>query len=369
MIKSSWQRTLLALALLLLSPLLLRGEDKVQAPKVTFPFKDGDRVAWIGSSSTNIGVWPRTMEFLLRTRHPGVKLDFKRFTTGGGTFATGLQNLDKWLEDFKPTAVLFNYGSNDAGAGEKGLPKFKENLSACIDKVKAAGARPIIGTFQGADVRKAGEKAAANRKLYAEEMIAFAREKGWPVVDPFHPIQELQDSAQKDDDKYTILRDNIHLTDPAYIAWGYFVYRDLNPPAAQSSATLSAAGEVTATTRCKISDVKADKDGLAFVRADEILPILPPGTLPPRKYVPLETLSQYSLKVTGLPEGNYEIRCEGKPVGTASAKSLADGVNLNTLLLDAGNPAPWEALAKEIWSGKSLEQIGKTKWKWEVRKQ
>src|SRR5271155_2708919 len=95
------------------------------------------------------------------------------------------------------------------------------------------------------------------------------------------------------------------------------------------------------------------------------LPILPPGTLPPRKYVPLEALSRYLLKIAALPEGGYEIRCEGKVMGTASAKSLDQGVNLNTLLLESRNPAPWEALAKDIWAGKSLEQIGTTKWKFE----
>jgi hypothetical protein len=44
----------------------------------------------------------------------------------------------------------------------------------------------------------------------------------------------------------------------------------------------------------------------------------------------------------------YVIRCEGQPIGAPSAKALGEGVNLNTLLLDANNRAPWEALAKEL---------------------
>src|SRR5947209_3588223 len=117
-----WLRCLLLTSAALLVT-LQASANSVEAPKVACPFKEGDRVAWVGSSSTAIGVWPKTVEFLLRTRHPELKLEFKRFTTGGGSFATGLDKLDGWLADFKPTVVLFNYGSNDAGAGTKGLPK------------------------------------------------------------------------------------------------------------------------------------------------------------------------------------------------------------------------------------------------------
>src|SRR4051812_47707779 len=100
--------------------------------KIAFPFKENDRVAWIGSSSTNIGVWPKTMQFLLATRHPELKLTFGRFTTGGGTFATGLEKMDSWLTPFMPTVVFLNYGGNDAGAGEKGLPQFKKNMTDSV---------------------------------------------------------------------------------------------------------------------------------------------------------------------------------------------------------------------------------------------
>ena len=91
------------LALLLLAAGPLQGQE-AKAPLL----RPNDRVAWIGSSSTNIGVWPKTMEFLLRTRHPDLHLTFKKFSTGGGTFATGVQKLDGWLADFPPTVVVLN---------------------------------------------------------------------------------------------------------------------------------------------------------------------------------------------------------------------------------------------------------------------
>jgi lysophospholipase L1-like esterase len=339
-----------------------------EAPPIEFPFKSGDRIAWVGSSSTNIGVWPKTMEFLLRTRHPDLALAFKKCSTGGGTFATGLQNLDKWLGEFHPTVVCFNYGGNDAGAGEKGLTAYKDNMTKCVAKVESAKARVLFSAFQGADVRKSGAEPAARRKLYAETQLAFCKAKGWPIVDIFHPTDELQSKAQKDDDKYTILRDKIHLTEPAYIAWGYYLYGGLGMKPGTSECALNADGKIITQVGCKVNGVKINdsRTAISFLRADAILPILPPGLLPPRKYVPLEQHSAYLLRVAGLKEGMYEIQCESQPLGLASADALAKGVNINTLLLDSGAVAPWDALAKQVWAGKDLDQIGKTNWGYRI---
>lgn len=336
-------------------------------------FQAGDRVAFVGSSSTAIGVWPKTLQFLLRTRHPEMKLEFKSYTTGGGTFATGLTRFDPWfgpawLDDFKPTVVLFNYGGNDANAGEKGLEKFKANIVACVEQVKKRKARWILMTHQASDTRKSGEAPAERRRVYAETILAFAKEKGWPSIDVFHPIDALQKAGQADDDAYTILKDTIHLTDAGYIAWGYFIHERLGLPLAVSRASLTAQGKPGESVGCKITDLKTTEAGVTFTRHDAILPLLPPMPLPPRKHVPLEKLSPYLLQVTGLPAGKYTILCEGMPLGETSEQALATGVNLNTLLLDSGNRAPWEALTKEWWLGKKLEQIGTTAWKFEVRR-
>jgi lysophospholipase L1-like esterase len=357
-------------ALTVIFSVLLLVPTSAQESTPLFPLHKGDRVAWVGSSSTNIGVWPKTMEFLLRTRHPELQLQFKKFSTGGGTFATGLKNLDKWLGDFQPTVVVFNYGSNDAGAGEKGLPQLKENIVQSVEKAQGAKARVLFTTFQAADVRKSGEAPAARRKLYAETLLSFCKEKGWPIVDVFHPLDALQQGAQKDDDKYTILRDSIHLTDPAYIAWGYFLYDGLHFGGGSSSLTLSADGKVVTAMRCQADQVETKDGEIRFVRRDEILPILPPGPLPPSKYVPLEKCSDYRLQITGLGKGTYEIQCETQTLGSVSANALGKGVNLNRVLLDSGAAAPWEALAKQLWAGKAQDQVGKTAFRFRVvRKQ
>lgn len=420
-----------------------------------FPFKAGDRVAWIGSSSTRIGTWCRTMEFLLRTRHPELNLSFSRGTTGGGTFLTGIKNLPVWLGDFKPTVVLYNYGGNDASAGLKGIAQFKLNMQKCVEIAQDAGARVLFMTHQSGDVRVSTKAPFDNRKLYAEAMLDFAKVNNWTMYDTHHPLELLQLDCQKETPDFTLNKDRIHLTDSSYIAWGFYLYERMNPPVVESSVELNADGRVVHETHCTVSNASLFSPGvIEFTRADGVLPLIPPepiptgnalktlptsagavvgaavkeaikelykplalgrlfdapsagkpfgdlalpwlvvasaqfSTVPPlpkippaqaayaakfgqqlpaRAHVPLEKFSRYMLKINGLEPGKYEVSCEGKAVGLATEKELANGVNLNTLLLDSKNPAPWGDLLKEIWIGKRLDEIGKTKWKFRVEK-
>lgn len=367
-------------------------------PLPELPFKQGETILWYGSSSTSIGVWPRTIEFLFRTRHPELKLNFEREGKGGGTFALALPDMDDNLSGLKPNVVLFNFGGNDSSKGEKGVAAFKKTMKTAIDKVKAHGARPILMTPQPGDERLAGKR-NDNLEPYSEAMMSFAKEQGIPCIDTHHPLEEMFLAAIQDQPDFTINKDTIHLTHSGYVAWGYFLYEALNAPAAESSVELSADGKVLQSTRCKISNVLAASGQLSFTREDEILPILPPNPLPmlnstststkapkvppsdalkyaqkhgyelpPRKHCPLEKHSRYMLKIAGLPVGNYTVSANGKPLGDTTAANLAQGVNLNSLLLDSGNPAPWADLTNELWRGKSLEKIGTTQFVFEVKK-
>ncbi|MCA1685831.1 MAG: GDSL-type esterase/lipase family protein, partial [Planctomycetia bacterium] len=327
-----WLPGFLALVLFECGPELPSARDARGAD--TYPpncvLQPGDRVAWVGSSSTRIGVWPHTMEFLLRTRHPGLRLEFQQFSTGGGTFQTCRENIERWLDEFHPTVVFLNYGGNDASAGEEGLDRFKENMEHCVAKVKARGARVVLMTPQAADRRKSGVAAAAKRTMYAETMLSYGRERGWTVVDIHHPLQSMQLANQEVDPDYTMLRDSIHLTPPAYVGWAFLLFDRLDLPFVRSSVSLTADGEVGVTENCQVRDVRSADGQLSFTRMDEVLPILPPGTLPPRYSVPLETHSRYLLKVTGLEPGEYDVLCLGRSIGRVTDLRLARGVNLNT---------------------------------------
>jgi len=373
------------LSLILAGPFVCVAAETHAAKKtgVDFPFKAGDRVAWIGSSSTAIGRYCVTMEFLLRTRHPELNLTFARYgDPSNGTFATCLVGLSKWLPEFKPTVVFFQYGGNDTRQGEAGLPSMRSNMEACVNKAKEFGARVLVITPQAVDEKKEPDMSKIFR-TYAENMLAFGGEKNWDMVDTHHPLDRFYHAVQKDTPAFVFTEYHSHLCPQGYLAWGFYQYELLNAPAAESAVELSAAGKIISTTHCSVENATVQNGGISFVRCDEILPILPAKDLPPRECVPMEKLSRYVLKIAGLADSKYSIFCEGKPIGSCDAKALAAGVNLNSLLLDSKNAAPWADLANELYMGcahklglSSTDQhsalfakIGKTRWQFDVKRE
>jgi hypothetical protein len=81
---------------------------------------------------------------------------------------------------------------------------------------------------------------------------------------------------------------------------------------------------------CKVDDLKADGDKIAFDRLDERLPFPIPDEA--RQvvlfYPTILELSQYTLKVTGLKSAGYVLKINGVSAATVSSKELEAGVNL-----------------------------------------
>ncbi|MEI6236032.1 MAG: GDSL-type esterase/lipase family protein [Planctomycetota bacterium] len=354
-------------------------------PPGEFPFKSGDRVAFVGSSSTYIGVWTKTVEFLLRSRHPDVDISFSRHSTGGGTYATCAERLPDWLERSHPTLVFFNYGANDSYGGKEMIGELHEAISLCSQLAQKSGARVVHITPQSGDIRKSGSQAYFRRKRYADDMLMFCKTNGHDIVDTHHPLEDLQLKMQGVDATFSMNTDSVHLTDAAYVAWGFFMYDRLNPLHVESALHLDATSKrVVSSTRCSARILDSDA-ALCFERVDEVLPVLPPSplpvdqsrtmlasysnfselasvphdspSLPPRQFVPLEKRSAYRLKIDGLAAGMYVLECNGKPSGRATAAELAAGVNLVALCLDAGIKAPWEKVAAKLWNGARLKEI------------
>jgi uncharacterized protein with beta-barrel porin domain len=109
--------------------------------------------------------------------------------------------------------------------------------------------------------------------------------------------------------------------------------RELSAEGFVSSASLDSQGKVVEAKGCKISAVQAEGGKLKFDRLDDSLPFPIPdearGVLP--LFPTILELSQYTLKVSGLADGKYDLTVNGTPAAVLTAQQLASGVNLSSL--------------------------------------
>ncbi len=95
---------------------------------------------------------------------------------------------------------------------------------------------------------------------------------------------------------------------------------------------LTAAGEVLAERRTRISDVEPNDVGLKFTATDATLPepVMPAptgaATTTPAATAPATTRA---LSIAGLPEGRYDLKVDGQTVATATATEWAAGVTID----------------------------------------
>lgn len=85
--------------------------------------------------------WPVLLDQRLAKMRPPLRL--VNASISGETTSSGLARLPALLKRYKPTLVMIELGAND---GLRGLPlaEIRANLSAMVDKSKAAGAKVLL---------------------------------------------------------------------------------------------------------------------------------------------------------------------------------------------------------------------------------
>ena len=174
-------------------------------------------------------------------------------------------------------------------------------------------------------------------------------------------------AQESDPKKKTSLHaeDGIHLNDLGHLAMAYAMLKGLGAPAEVSSVVLDVREPNRVEAEgCRVTDVQWHDGVMTFVRRDQGLPlnlgIL--GVLQFR-FIPIpEQLNRYLLTVRNLPPGQYEIRVEGRLVGTVTGQQLHDGMNISSMTADAWEPGgPWDAQAgvvKELTEARDRLTVG-----------
>lgn len=331
--------------------------------RADYELRDGDTVVFLGDSLTAARTYGKVVENYTLLRFPARRVRFFNAGIGGDTAAASLTRLERDVFSHRPTVVTVCFGLNDVGWGLKAddahVKAYVEALQTIVREAKKRGARTIYLTPPVTNEDPVASEKGLLAGL-AERGSKAVRAAGGDVIDVQRGLREIQkriwsyNSTQAEEKGKVALHlaDGVHLSDLGQLALAFTILQGLGAPAQVSAAAVDAGrGVVTRQEGCRVSDVVADKDQVAFTRLDEGLPINFGlfGALQ-MVWVPFHaTMNRYGLQVTGLAPGMYEVLADDRPIGAFDAKLLAQGLDVASRTASAWAPGgPWDAQASVL---------------------
>lgn len=304
----------------------------------SFPFKEGDRVMFLGDSITEQYQYSSDIERYLATRFPAWKLSFMNAGIGGDTAQGGANRFQQQVLDEKPTVVTINFGMNDGGYGAFDANRNKtyvENTSKMLKMAKDAGVRVVLISPNAVDWRKNKDRLVylETQKQFYAPLKEIASTNQVPFVDQYAMTRATLEKLLADKaDKVDPFPDSVHTDSDGGLLMAYAILTGLKAPAIVSEATVALTGEPQAT-RCKITNITRADGVTQFDRLDEALPF--PTVEDWASMLPyvnnLTDLNWFGLKMPGLAAGTYTIATDGVVIAKHTADELSKGVNLGNV--------------------------------------
>ena len=335
--------------------------------------KDNDVWVMAGDSITAQRQHTNFIEAWYRTHYPKLNLHFRNSGIGGNRTGSILARFDYDVAAWKPTIVSIELGMNDVNGTVEEYIKGQKEL---IAKIRAIHAQPVLissspvddgsvmGDWKSTRCEKIHPFTDALKKLAAAEKVVF--------VDQYHPLIDLWGQNRRKGAELAAKNGTLPKPAPAPAptadgkpakpaepplppsliplegnpvhpgAVGQYtmaatILAGLKADGEVSSATLGADGKIAEAKRCKISDISAKGGKLAFTRLDDASPwpIAPTAKTAAQLLPQMLKLSECTLKISGLSEGNYRVSINGKPAATVSATNLAAGWNITSAFVGA----------------------------------
>jgi lysophospholipase L1-like esterase len=309
------------------------------AREVPFFFKAGDRIVFLGDSITEQYQYSNYLELYLTTRMPEAKFTFLNAGIGGDTAEGGARRFQQHVLDEKPTAITINFGMNDGGYGKFNEDRnkvFREKTAEMLKAAKAAGVRVALCSPNAVDprVKSNGPEYFETQKQFYAPLKEIAAEHGAVYAEQYGVTRAAIEQMIKDDptaDKAKPYYDGFHTSPPGAMLMAHAILTQLQAPALVSSVAITN-GEAK-TEYCTVSDLTVTDSGVSFTRLDQALPLpLQEDWLSMLPYMnELNDLNLYTLQVTGLKAGNYDVQIDGVTVQSTTAEALAKGINLGNL--------------------------------------
>lgn len=325
-----------------------------------FFFKDGDTVVVMGDSITEQHLYSNYLEAWTLMRFPAWKIAFHNVGIGGDSSGGGNGRFVRDVAEYKPTALTVDFGMNDGGYGafqQARFDPYMAGLKGIAKQAKEAKLRVAWITPSPVDKNEDGPAIEGyNRTLerFSEGVQKVAAENGGLFVDQFHPCVAVEDKARAAKPSNRMGGgDVIHFGPPGQAVMASAILKGMSFPTLVAAVEIDVSGKVGKSDNCKITEATATSGGVKFTQLDQALPFFPSEAAAILTWSPiLEEMNQYTLKVTGLAEGKYDVQLGGKTVAQYTNQQLAAGVNLVEAALKAGPIADqvqgiWKAIKEK----------------------
>ncbi len=334
------------------------------------PFRDGDRVCFIGDSITHQMHYHSEITLFYLTRFPKQKV--ATFNCGfAGDTASGAVKRYAWdIAARKPTVATIMLGMNDVSrdlyAPNKTGPETEakrtaaieshiKNMQALAECLHKDGVRMIFigpSLYDQTGNQKEENRFGVNDALktcgIAARRLSEKYHAGW--VDFNAPMDAINRTWQAKQPDFSIVgADRIHPGLTGHLVMAYLFLKAQNVPSMVSELLLDGReGDIVRRANCDVSNVRTESGTLSFICQAAALPFPVDSTTEKAlEWVPfMQDLNREMLTVTGLKGNRYEILIDGSLVVKTTAAALAEGINLAEW---RGTPQYKQALQLRTW--------------------
>ena len=365
-----------AIALAISLPLMVHAEPATVEPV----FRNNDAICLIGDSITHSGPYHSYVFLYYATRFPEMRLKFINCGISGDSASGMMGRLNKDVFSNNATVATLSAGMNDVNRGlysqikvpedaenskRKAIDNFKQNVEKISDALAAKSVRQIFitptiydETFNSPVESLVGVNGALGE--CSDFVIALGKKRNAPVVDFWHPMNEINQKRQQADQAFTLIgKDRIHPGPMGHLVMAYLFLDQTNAPQDVWRLSIDAKSKkVMEQKNADATNIEATPSGLAFSNKEMALPFpVLEDAKQAYELVPFtDRLNQQVLQIRNLAVGNYTLKINSIDVGAYSQSDLEKGINLAT-----NTSTPQNVLAQKIASlCKEHQSLGST---------
>ncbi|HIB38542.1 SGNH/GDSL hydrolase family protein [Mesonia sp.] len=326
------------------------------------PFKEGDRVAFLGNSITEAGYYENYIWLYYMTHFPEERLKIMNAGIGGDTAEMMNARFNDDVLALDPNYIVLTFGMNDSGyfefweenADEIAQKKVENSLKYFKEIQQKFQNNPEITPviMSGSPFDETAKIDANNfdgKKETIEKIVAFqeaaAKKNNWSYVDLYHSMLSITEREQLKDSSYTITGpDRIHPGKPGHLVMAALFLKNqgLAGQVISDIQINAKKAKLDKTLNAEIQNLKANKTQVSYNYKARSLPFpidSVSGTWGnPHKqhealavYPFIKEFNQELLKIDNLKNGNYQLSIDGENIAQFTSDSLAKGINLALL--------------------------------------